>query len=255
MVVPSLPHLSPSLSRLQNMGSGHTLNRIGERGSPCLTPWLILICLVSPFAVAKVVIATLYRSSTTLMNWVGTPNLMSPFTNRSCEMVSKAFAGSRNATARVPFSFFCFHIRCSGRTEFCLTPGAGMKPHCEGWRLTALVSLFASIFIYSLKSTLLIDSGRQLPVFSMSVVPFGRSKDLLAFSFSGTLPVISHSMYTPARKPGISSAFRLSLSTVIRSGFAAEPVLIALTTFLTSFAVTASRIRSQLGSACLVWPL
>ena len=143
------------------MGSGHTLNRIGERGSPCLTPWLILICLVSPFAVAKVVIAPSYRSSTTLMNWVGTPNLMSPFTNRLCEMVLKTFTRSRNATARVPFSFFCFHIRCSGRTEFSLTPGAGMKPHCEGWRLIALVSLFASIFVYSLKSTLLIDSGCQ----------------------------------------------------------------------------------------------
>ena len=34
----SFPHPLPSLSRLQNMGSRHTLNRIGERGSPCLTP-------------------------------------------------------------------------------------------------------------------------------------------------------------------------------------------------------------------------
>ena len=111
-----------------------TLNRTGERGSPCFTPWLILICLVSPFAVAKVVVAPSYRFSTTLINWVGTPSLTSPFANRSCKMVSKAFARSRNATARVPFSFFCFHIRCSSRTEFCLTPGAGMKPLCEGWR-------------------------------------------------------------------------------------------------------------------------
>ena len=71
-------------------------------------------------------------------------------------------------------------------------------------------------------------------MFCMSVVPFGSSKDLLAFSFSGTLPVISHSVYTPARKPGFSSVFLLSCATVIQSGPAAEPVLIALTAFFTS---------------------
>ena len=141
-----MSHLLITL-KLNVRGSRHTLNRIVDRGSPCLTPWLILICLVSSFAVAKVVVAPSYRSSTTLMNWVGTPILMSPFTNRSSEMVLKAFARSRNATARVRFSFFCFHIKCSSRTEFCLTPGAGMKPHCEGWMLIALVSLFASIFV------------------------------------------------------------------------------------------------------------
>ena len=130
-----------------------------------------------------------------------------------------------------------------------------MKPLCEGCRLTALVSLFARIFVYSLGSTLLIESGRQFPMFCISVVPFGSSKDLLAFSFSGTLPGISHSVYTPARKPGFSSVFLLSCATVIRSGPAAEPVLIALTAFFTSLAFTASRIRSRQGSDCLFWPL
>ena len=42
---------------------------------------------------------------------------------------------------------------------------------------------------------------------------------------------------------------------MIQSGPPAEPVLTALTAFLTSLAVTTSRIRSQLGSACLVWLL
>lgn len=56
-------------------------------------------------------------------------------------------------------------------------------------------------------------------------------------------------VYTPAGNPGPSSAFRFSLSTliVIRSLPAAEPVRIAHTVFLTSFAFTASSIRSQLG--------
>ena len=141
---------------------------------------------------------------------------------------------------KVPLSFFCFCIKCSSRTEFCLTPGAGMKPHCDGCSLTALVSLFASIFVYSLRSTLLIDNGHQLPMFCIPVAPFGRSRDLLAFSFSGTLPIISHTVYIPARNPGVSSAFRLTLSTVIWSGPAAEPVRIALTTFLTLLAITVS---------------
>ena len=138
-------------------------------------------------------------------------------------MVSKAFARSSKAMTKVPLSFFCFCIKCSSRTE-----------------LTALVSLFASIFVYSLRSTLLIDNGHQLLMFCLSVAPFGRSRDLLAFSFSSTLPIISHTVYIPARNPGVSSAFRLTLSTVIWSGSAAEPVRITLTAFLTLLAITAS---------------
>ena len=63
----STPRSFASLLRLQNKGSRHMMNRIGDRGSPCLTPWLILICLVSPFPTAKVIVAPWYRSSTTLM--------------------------------------------------------------------------------------------------------------------------------------------------------------------------------------------
>lgn len=113
--------------------------------------------------------------------------------------------------------------------------------------MIALFRRLARIVVYSLRRTLLTESGRQLLMLSRSVVPLGRSKDLLAFTFSDTLPVVSHMVYTPARNPGPSSAFRFSLSTLIRSLPAAEPVRIAHTVFLTSLAFTASSIRSQLG--------
>ena len=70
-----------------------------------------------------------------------------------------------------------------------------MKPLCEGCRVIALVSRLARIFVYSLRRMLLIDSGRQLPMCSKSDVPLDRSKDWLAFSFSGTLPGIGHIVY------------------------------------------------------------
>ena len=99
--------------------------------------------------------------------------------------------------------------------------------------------------------TLLIDSGRQLPMCSKSHVPLGRSKDWLAFSFSGTLPGISHIVYTLySMTPGPSSTFRFGFNTVLRSGPEAEPVL-AHNALLTSLAFTASSILSLLGSARL----
>ena len=211
-----------------SIGSIAILNNNGDNGSPCLTPRVIGISLVSPVSSLKWVFASLYRSPTSSTKSGEMPNLCRALSISIWLTVSNAVARFKVEDTE-PVSVLLSVTDHVLKYELVLWASG-----CRYESLLPGVQWFlASIFVYRRRRTLNIFSGLPLLTLSSPSDPLGSKIYLFAFMVSGTFFVTSHILKTLVILPLLLSR-TLRASSVTPSEPGADSFLAFLMVFWTS---------------------